>query len=360
MATEYTPNYNLDLYASADKPNLRDQYNAAMGKVDTQMKANADGITNANANVGTLQTQMRQVQGDVSALESTVEAHGTQIAGEQTQITDLQTQMQQVQGDVSALESTVEAHGTQITGAQKTADDALSLAQTNESDIAGTQSDVTSLTSRMTAVEGTANKNKTDIASLDTRMGVAEGNITEARGDIADLQTGKAPTSHASTANTYGQGSSTNFGHLKVVDSGTAAASTGTAASPKMVNDAVNIAPAVLATENINFTSMTETLSVSVILNAKANLICVSLGEIIVHTSSAIDEVKALSYKLPAQYRPSRKLRNVLSVSAAAITVGMNATVNTDGTIEVTFGATEPITSGYTVGGNAMFIYGLS
>lgn len=311
MATEYTPNYNLDLYASADKPNLRDQYNAAMGKIDTQMKANADGITNANANVGTLQTQMQQVQGDVTALESTVETHGTQIAG-----------------------------------VQKTAGDALSLAQTNKSSIA-------SLTSRVTTVEGTANKNKADVASLDARMGAAEGNIS-------NLQTGKAPTNHASTANTYGQGSSTNFGHLKVVDSGTAAASTGTAASPKMVNDAVNVAPTVLTTENVNFTSMTETLSVSVILNAKANLICVSLGEIVVHTSSALDEVKKLSYKLPAQYRPTRKLRAVLCISAAAITVGMNATLSTDGTIEITFGATEPITSGYTVGGNAMFIYGLS
>ena len=318
MATKYTPNYNLDLYASADKPNLRDQYNAAMGKIDTQMKANANGITNANANVGTLQTQMKQVQGEVTALESTVETHGTQIAG-----------------------------------VQKTANDALSLAQTNKSSIADTQFDVASLTSRVTTVEGTANKNKADVASLDTRMGVAEGNIS-------NLQTGKAPTNHASTANTYGQGSSTNFGHLKVVDSGTAAASTGTAASPKMVNDAVNVAPTVLTTENVNFTSMTETLSVSVILNAKANLICVSLGEIVVHTSAAIDEVKELSYKLPAQYRPTRKLRTALCVSAAAITVGMNATLSTDGTIEITFGATEPITSGYTVGGNAMFIYGLS
>lgn len=318
MATEYTPNYDLDLYASTDKPNLRDQYNAAMGKIDTQMKANADGITNANANVGTLQTQMQQVQGDVTALESTVETHGTQIAG-----------------------------------VKKTANDALSLAQTNESEIAGTQADVASLTSRVTTVEGTANQNKTDVASLDTRMGVAEVNIS-------DLQTGKAPTNHASTANTYGQGSSTNFGHLKVVDSGTAAASTGTAASPKMVNDAVNVAPTVLTTENVNFTNMTETLSASVILNAKANLICVSLGEIVVHTSAAIDEVKELSYKLPAQYRPTRKLRTALCVSAAAITVGMNATLSTDGTIEITFGATEPITSGYTVGGNAMFIYGLS
>lgn len=208
MATEYTSNYNLDLYASADKPNLRDQYNAAMGKIDTQMKKSADDVTNANANVLTLQTQMTEAQ-----------------------------------KDISALESTVETHGTQITDVQKTADDALSLAKTNESDIVDTQADVTSLTGRVTKVEGTANDNKTNIASLDTRMGEAEGNITEAQNDINELQTTvnqKAPINHASTANTYGQGSSTNFGHLKVTDTaGSTAANTGTAASPAGVQNAI-------------------------------------------------------------------------------------------------------------------------
>ena len=35
--TDYTPNLNLDLYEGADKPNLRDQYNASMGKLDTYL-----------------------------------------------------------------------------------------------------------------------------------------------------------------------------------------------------------------------------------------------------------------------------------------------------------------------------------
>ena len=208
MATEHTPNYNLDLYASADKPNLRDQYNAAMGKIDTQMKKSADDVTNANANVLTMQTQMTEAQ-----------------------------------KDIAELESTVDKHGTEITNVQKTANDALSLAQTNESEIETTQGTVTSLTSRVVAVEGTANQNKTDIASIDTRVGVAEGNIKEAQNDIDGLQTavdGKAPTKHASTANTYGQGSPTNFGHLKVTDTaGATDASTGTAASPAGVQNAI-------------------------------------------------------------------------------------------------------------------------
>ena len=183
MATEYTPNYNLDLYASADKPNLRDQYNAAMGKVDAQMKKTADDVTNANANVLTMQSQVSKNKEGIAALESTV---GT--------------------------------YGTQITGAQKTADDALSLAQTNETDLAGTQADVTALTGRMSAVEGVASKNKADISTL-------SANVSQ-----------KAPTDHASSTTLYGQGTATEYGHVRVTDSGNASAATGTAASPRMVS----------------------------------------------------------------------------------------------------------------------------
>ena len=281
MATEYTPNYNLDLYASADKPNLRDQYNAAMGKIDTQMKKSADDVTNANANVLTLQTQMTEAQ-----------------------------------KDISALESTVETHGTQITAVQKTADDALSRAQTNESDIADTQADVTSLTGRVTTVEGTANKNKTDIASLDTRMGEAEGNITEAQNDIDGLQTavdGKAPTNHASTANTYGQGSSTNFGHLKVADSGSAAASSGTAASPKMVTDQINalksaLAPtALIAAKTVNYSGgISGSCTFSVYANSLTKVVSVQLANTSLTTSGGGGWKSTVLGTIPTGYRPTR------------------------------------------------------
>lgn len=286
MATEYTPNYNLDLYASADKPNLRDQYNAAMGKIDTQMKKSADDVTNANANVLTLQTQMTEAQ-----------------------------------KDISALESTVETHGTQITDVQKTADDALSLAKTNESDIADTQADVTSLTGRVTKVEGTANDNKTNIASLDTRMGEAEGNITEAQNDINELQTTvnqKAPINHASTANTYGQGSSTNFGHLKVADSGSVAASSGTAASPKMVTDQINalksaLAPtALIAAKNVNYSGgISGSGTFSVYANSITKVVSVQLDNTSIATSGSGGWKSTVLGTIPTGYRPTRLMTQV-------------------------------------------------
>ena len=253
MATEYTPNYNLDLYASADKPNLRDQYNAAMGKIDTQMKKSADNVTNANANVLTLQTQMTEAQ-----------------------------------KDISALESTVETHGTQITAVQKTANGALSLAKTNESD-------VTALTGRVTA---------------------AEGDITEAQNDINGLQTAvneKAPINHASTANTYGQGSSTNFGHLKVADNGAAAASTGTAASPKMVADQINalktaIAPTALtAATTVTYDGgISGSGTFSIYGNSITKVVSVQLDNTSLSTSGGGGWKTTTLGTVPAGYRPTR------------------------------------------------------
>lgn len=327
MATEYTPNYNLDLYASADKPNLRDQYNAAMGKIDTQMKKSADDVTNANANVLTLQTQVTEAQ-----------------------------------KDISALESTVETHGTQITDVQKTADDALSLAKTNESDIADTQADVTSLTGRVTAVEGAAKKNETGIASLDTRMDAAEGNITEAQNDIDGLQTavdGKAPTNHASTANTYGQGSSTNFGHLKVADSGSAAASSGTAASPKMVADQISalkalLAPqALVAAHTVNYNGgIKGSGTFSIYGNSITKVVSVQLKNISLTTPGTGGYKTATLGTIPSGYRPTRLLTFTAFSGDAFLQIEPN------GAVELAFGDDIAHSAGAENGCGCMFFGG--
>lgn len=291
MATEYTPNYNLDLYASADKPNLRDQYNAAMGKIDTQMKKSADDVTNANANVHTLQTQMTEAQ-----------------------------------KDIAELESTVDEHGTEITNVQKTANDA--------------QADVTSLTGRVTA---------------------AEGDITEAQNDIDGLQTavdGKAPTNHASTANTYGQGSSTNFGHLKVEDSGSAAASSGTAASPKMVTDQINalksaLAPtALIAAKTVNYSDgISGSGTFSVYANSITKVVSVQLDNTSLSTQGTGGWKQTTLGTIPAGYRPTRLM------SQTAFNGWGTLHVFADGTVKLSISDHEA-RSGGTVNGVGLVYFG--
>ena len=223
MASEYTPNYNLDLYASTDRPNLRDQYNAAMGKIDTQMKANADGVTNANANVGTLQTRVSSVEEDVTTVEGTVSTQGESI-------TALGNRVTTVEGTVSTQGESITALGNRVTTVEGTV-------STQGESIGTLQSNVTSLSSRVDTADGNISTNTSDIIELDTRMDTAETDIDNLQASV----NGKAPTSHASTSNTYGQGSPSQFGHVKVTDeAGSTAASSGTAASPTGVQNAIS------------------------------------------------------------------------------------------------------------------------
>ena len=61
---------------------------------------------------------------------------------------------------------------------------------------------------------------------------------------VKTLLNAKAPTSHASTATSYGMGTASNYGHVKLSDStaSTSAASAGIAASPKAVKAAYDLA----------------------------------------------------------------------------------------------------------------------
>lgn len=73
--------------------------------------------------------------------------------------------------------------------------------------------------------------------------GAVGTSVKYAREDhVHPSDTSKAPTNHASTATTYGTGTGSNYGHVKLSDdtNGTAAAASGgTAATPKAVSDAL-------------------------------------------------------------------------------------------------------------------------
>lgn len=54
----FTPNYNLDLYDVDDKPNLNDQYNDAMRKVDNALHGMSNDIVTAETAVNNLSTKV--------------------------------------------------------------------------------------------------------------------------------------------------------------------------------------------------------------------------------------------------------------------------------------------------------------
>jgi len=83
MASEYTPYYNLDLYADDDKPNLRDQYNAAMRKVDTRMHTITDDMTIISTAANNAVETAKRAETRLDTLEgTTIPGLSNQIATE--------------------------------------------------------------------------------------------------------------------------------------------------------------------------------------------------------------------------------------------------------------------------------------
>lgn len=93
--------------------------------------------------------------------------------------------------------------------------------------------------------------------SMDGTASYGSG-TTWARADhVHPTDTSRAPTSHASSATTYGTGTSSNYGHLKLSDStsSTSGTSGGTAATPSAVKAAYDLASGKANVYSMTFTT---------------------------------------------------------------------------------------------------------
>lgn len=82
---------------------------------------------------------------------------------------------------------------------------------------------------------------RTKVSAISDDNGVGLQTLLD---DLSDELKSATPKSHASTDTTYGIGTGSNYGHVKLSDStsSTSAASAGVAASPKAVKDAYDLA----------------------------------------------------------------------------------------------------------------------
>lgn len=155
MASEYTPNYNLDLYVSTDKPNLRDQYNGAMGKIDKALLDANNKVVDYGNQVANLSTRVENVETTVGGLDGRIDANAEQIA---------------------AVKSTADGAAANATAAKTTADSALSLAKTNEHDISLAETRIT----KLEKVPADVQANAGEITRIKNMFPVTTANIADA------------------------------------------------------------------------------------------------------------------------------------------------------------------------------------
>lgn len=284
MATLYTPNFNLDLYAGTDKPNLRDQYNGAMNKLDTavktlQDKADAAALTATNASntVNSIRDEMNTVSQNSQATLTKVE-NAERLAGEAK---------------------------AEIAKVKATADSALALAKTNETDMAQNEADITQLQKDVQANKGTIGSLNTRVTALENNHGGGSGGEPPVAGDYA-------PTNHASSSTQYGIGGASKFGHVKLSDTpSTTQASSGVAATPYAVQSATEslrteledkIAQSTVTANAINVSWTSNAYSVSSSAHVMGDIVILSVQTQPISGSSAVQ-----IGTLPSNARPRRE-----------------------------------------------------
>ena len=122
MANEYTPNYNLDLYADSDKPNLRDQYNGAITKIDTQLHEFSN-------NMVIVTDAANQARDKAATAQSTADANTKSISTLNTTVTGVDSAYKAADTKLSSdLTDAYKAADDAVTSAYKAADNAVTSA----------------------------------------------------------------------------------------------------------------------------------------------------------------------------------------------------------------------------------------
>lgn len=107
----FTTNYNLDLYDVDDKPNLNDQYNDAMHKVDNALHGMSNDIVTAETAVNNLSTK-------VDGFDARITANATAAATAQTTAESAVDMSQEAKDAAGAAQSAADAAQTTADAAQ--------------------------------------------------------------------------------------------------------------------------------------------------------------------------------------------------------------------------------------------------
>lgn len=130
--------------------------------------------------------------------------------------------LEQLQADIQQARSIADQALSTAETAESTATSAETTVETYGSDITSLQTDLTAVEEDITALQNVSNGHTTDIAALQSgkvpttrkvNNKALSSDITLTASDVS-----AAPSSHASSSNTYGLGTTSNYGHVKTIN----------------------------------------------------------------------------------------------------------------------------------------------
>lgn len=315
-ASQKTTNYDLPIFADDDTPTWLGDFNDAMTKIDTGLKSandTANAAESANtANISNLTSRVANVEANLNDKAPTDHSSAATTYG----IGNASRY-----GHVLLTDDLVDSDAA--LGAAATP----KLVKSVSDSLVTTANGLATLTERVTTAEGTIEEHTSGLATVNNSLTTLTSTVA-----------GKAPTSHASTNTTYGIGTASNYGHVKLVDSNSsAAAASGTAASPTGVKAIVNAMSPNKLLWSGNATCGGGTIAVKVIANEIADLILIGVSSSpYTVTTSSQNIVGSTFYTLASKYRPDRLVELVFNAySDSGITIIFRGIIGTDGTMKL-------------------------
>ena len=124
MASEYTEHYNLDLYTDTDKPNLRDQYNGAINKIDSQLNTFSNNLVIVTNAANQAKEQAKAASDSASANAQSISTLHNTVSGIDMAYKAADTKLS---SDITAAYNAADTKlSSDITAAYKAADTKLS------------------------------------------------------------------------------------------------------------------------------------------------------------------------------------------------------------------------------------------
>lgn len=222
MASEYTKNYNLDKYASTDKPNLRDQYNSAMDKIDDEIeKLNTKFNSASNGVYAFTQTAKeitenyksinsriadneKSIKESIANFENTKKYVHDELEKTNADVKDNSNKLKTADDDRHTLHSMIDTVSTRVTGLNDDVDVAKQSMHKIEKTLGEFQEKITTnkqeVDKSITAIHDDVEKAKNDTTAnlalmkndmqthakkYDEIMGVAQQDIAGLKHDIA-------------------------------------------------------------------------------------------------------------------------------------------------------------------------------
>lgn len=188
-ATGRTPNYELGLYEFGNTLNYAD-YNAALSKIDSQMKANADTSSANNEKITENTTLLNTLSDNMATIQGQVGSAITKNEEQDTRLTDAEGKVAELETRHNTLASTVGENSDDITDNVQKIQDLEQKNASLENTLNTTSGRVDSLNTSMDSANDSITQNTNSITALSAKVTAAETELETVSGDVTQIKAG--------------------------------------------------------------------------------------------------------------------------------------------------------------------------